>query len=160
MKKFFFLLLSVSLSLSYCSIDSMAQTYMDVEPGVGTLNDAIANDIRAESDRNYRLKRGDEAYYLLTGSISNIGYHLTIVAEDSTGGRPFLRPLTPRGESLRPFRPKGDLTLKGLHITGIDDLDGFPLRIIYATQMISAWNSKIAGSMEMVNPLSGLKVKI
>jgi len=132
MQKLFFLFFSVILSLSLCSIDSMAQTYIDVEPGVGTLNNAIANDTRPESDRNYRLKRGDQAYYLLTGSISNIGYHLTIVAEDGAGARPFLQPLTPTGgESSRAFRPKGDLTLKGLHITGIDDLGGFPLRIIY-----------------------------
>ncbi|MFC2081334.1 T9SS type A sorting domain-containing protein [Bacteroidota bacterium] len=128
MKKLYFLFFSIALSLSICSIDSMAQSYIDVDPGVGTLNDAIT---AHGGSKIYRLKRGDQALYFLTGSISNSGYHLTIVAEEGTGARPFLQPKTPDGGlSSRPFTPKGDLTIKGLHVTGIDDLGGNPAQRI------------------------------
>ncbi len=43
---------------------------------------------------------------LVTGSIENNGFHLTIVAADGDGAIPLLRPLPNGGESGRPFRSK------------------------------------------------------
>ena len=113
-----------------------AQRYVDVVPGIGTLNKAIDGDTTAGGTRVdlntiYRLQRGNQAYYLLNGSISNSKYPLVIEAAKGNGPRPFLQPNVPDGgESARPFRPKADLTIRGLHVSNQDNLGGYPGRII------------------------------
>ncbi len=92
---------------------------------IGLLNDLINNDTTATGDRAtavYRLKRGQT--YVLSGGLENVGgYHLNIVAEEGDGERPRIVPgVISGGESDRPFRARGDLTLKGLYITGRDEL--------------------------------------
>lgn len=112
----------------------MAQRTVNVSQGVGTLNEAIESDTlsngeRVDSSTVYVLSRG--GLYLLDGSIEHRDYHLTIVAEDGDGARPRLIPAVDTGgDSSRPFRPRGDLTIRGLYVTGQDELGGFNTRIV------------------------------
>lgn len=103
-------------------------------PGFGALNWAIDSDTtetgaRVDSNTVYVLKRG--ATYILNGSISHTGYHLTVVAEEGDGPRPRLIPgVVPGGESSRPFTIRGDLTIRGLYLTNEDELGTILDRII------------------------------
>ncbi|MEP0005179.1 MAG: T9SS type A sorting domain-containing protein [Balneola sp.] len=116
------------------NINVFAQRTVTVEQGVGTLNEAITSDTtatgaRVDSNTVYVLSSGGT--YLLDGSIEHRGYHLTIVAEDGATERPKLIPaVDDGGASDRPFRPRGDLTLKGLYMTNEDELGGINTRII------------------------------
>lgn len=137
MKRNYFAFCFVLLALAFITVDVNAQTrYVDVDPGIGTLNDSIKGDTTALGERIdpdntvYRLQRGNEAYYGLVGSISNSGYPLTIVAADGDGARPFLQPRDEGDGSSRAFRPKGDITLMGLHVTNLDQLGGLNDRIL------------------------------
>jgi len=129
MKKIYNAFGIIFLFLAFMAMDINGQIrYVDVVPGVGTLTDTIAGDTTALGERIdpentvYRLQRGDQAIYLLEGSISNSGYPLTIEAAEGDGARPFLQPhVVDGGESSRAFRPRGDITLKGLHVTNLDD---------------------------------------
>ena len=128
MKKIYLGIGFVLMALVFMTVDTIAQVrYVDVTPGIGTLNDAIAGDTTETGDRVdpentvYRLVRGDQAYYGLTGSIENSGFPLTIVAEEGDGPRPFLQPRVVGDGSSRAFRPRGNITLKGLHVTNADD---------------------------------------
>jgi hypothetical protein len=105
-----------------------AQSRLVIEPGPpGHINQVIHNDVNSAGQRNdpnriYVLRRG--AVYLYTEQIINQGYHLTIEAEDGTGAKPVLQAAAPPGgaASPRPFRPEGNLTLRGLYLYGHDDL--------------------------------------
>jgi len=132
----FFSMLIVVLVVGLCST-GLAQRIVDVAPTeFGILNkvidgDTTAGGARVDSNTVYRLERGTDKYYVLDGSIQNNGYHLTIIANDEEGDRPKLVPgVATGGESSRPFRPAGDLTLKGLYISGKDDKGGLPGRLI------------------------------
>lgn len=126
---FFIALVSMGLSQ-----EVSAQRTVNVEPGFATLNEAIEGDTTATGERVdpntvYVLERG--GLYLLDGSIEHSGYHLTIVAEDGDGERPRLVPAVgDGGDSDRPFRPRGDLTIRGLYATNQDELGGINLRIV------------------------------
>ncbi len=116
------------MALVFMTVDTISQVrYVDVDPGIGTLNDAIAGDTTETGDRVdpentvYRLQRGAQAYYGLTGSIENSGFPLTIMAAEGEGPRPFLQPRVVGGESSRAFRPRGNITLMGLHVTNADE---------------------------------------
>jgi len=117
-----------------------AQRTVNVEPGLGTLNVAIDSDTtetgaRVDSNTVYVLERG--GFYALEGSIQNRGYHLSIVAEDGEGDMPMLVPAAgDGGVSSRPFRARGDLTLRGLYVTGEDNTGNLneDLRIIRVSE--------------------------
>ncbi|NJK87372.1 MAG: hypothetical protein HC906_16685 [Bacteroidales bacterium] len=115
-----------AIVLCFLSTALYSQRVVQVEPGLYTLTEAISADTlpdgsRVDSNTVYELERGDNKIYILNGEISNIGYHLTIRAEAGDGKRPYLVPGVPAGgESSAPLRPKGDVTLKGLHITNRD----------------------------------------
>lgn len=115
-----------------------AQRTVQVDQGVGTLNEAITSDTtatgeRVDSSTVYVLSSGGT--YLLDGSIEHRGYHLSIVAEDGWTERPKLIPATDNGgESSRPFRPRGDLTIDGLYVTGEDELGGLTTRIFRVSE--------------------------
>lgn len=137
MRKIYFTFCVLFVALALFNMNTEAQVrYVDVDPGVGTLNDSIAGDTTGNGERIdpentvYRLQRGPEAYYGLTGSISNSGYPLTIMAAEGDGARPFLQPRVVEDESSRAFRPKGDITLVGLHVTNLDDLGGLKTRML------------------------------
>jgi len=136
-KKYLFFL----FSLTFCFLTGLyyspvkAQRFIDVEPGVGTLNEAVDGDTTETGERIdslstiYRLQR--DGFYLLTGTITNRGYTLRIEAEDGDGARPILQPaVVSGGESSLPIRPRGDTYLKGLYITNEDELGGFNLRAL------------------------------
>lgn len=137
MRKFYYAFGLIFLFLAFMSINVDGQIrYVDVDPGIGTLNDSISGDTTDLGERIdpentvFRLERGDQAYYGLTGSISNSGYPLTIMAADGDGARPFLQPRDEGGGSSRAFRPRGDITLKGLHVTNLDQLGGLNDRML------------------------------
>jgi hypothetical protein len=104
-----------------------------VAQGFGTLNDAVDGDTTSTGERNdlntvYRLER--DGIYLLNGAIEN-NFPLTVVAADGEGARPRLIPGVPTGGSSdRPFRPRSDITLRGLYLTNLDELGGRNTRII------------------------------
>jgi len=112
----------------------IAQRTVTVDQGFGTLNTAIDSDTtatgaRVDSSTVYVLSSGGT--YLLDGSIEHRGFHLIIVAEEGYTQRPKLIPAVgDGGGSDRPFRPRGDLSLKGLYITGEDEQQGLNTRII------------------------------
>lgn len=115
--------------------NTFAQRTVDVPQGAGTLNDVINGDTTAIGDRVdsttvYVLERGGT--YITYGSIEHSGYHLTIQAADGEGARPFIQPGIPPGlaASSRPFRPRGDLTLRGLSVTNLDQLGKLLTRIV------------------------------
>jgi hypothetical protein len=124
------------------SSETLAQEirYVDVNPGIGTLNDAINGDTTATGARVdtfntvYRLKRVEDIYYI-SALISNIDYPLTVVAEDGDGPRPYLALKTDQTGTTASycFRPKGDITLRSLHLTNMDDLGAVSQRIIRAS---------------------------
>ncbi len=141
MKKIYNAFGLIFLFLAFMAMDVNGQIrYVDVIPGIGTLTDTIKGDTIMEGENMgdridpentvYRLQRGDQAYYGLEGSISNSGYPLTIVAADGDGARPFLQPRVVDSESSRPFKPKGDITLIGLHVTNMDNLGGVNTRML------------------------------
>ena len=108
---------------------------------IGVLNDSIFGDTtatgeRVDSNTVYVLER--DGFYLLNGSIEN-RFPLTIMAEDGAGARPVLQPADVGGGSSRPFRPRADLTLKGLYVTNADNGGGLNTRIV----RISGDESKI-----------------
>jgi hypothetical protein len=137
MKKLYNAFGIIFLFLAFVVMDANAQIrYVDVAPGPATLTDTINGDTTELGERIdplntvYRLQRGTEAIYLLDGSISNDGYPLTIEAAEGDGPRPFLQPMVVDNESSRPFRPRGDITLRGLHVTNLDNGGGYNTRML------------------------------
>ncbi|MFT7163114.1 MAG: hypothetical protein ACI9GZ_004315, partial [Bacteroidia bacterium] len=133
-KSIFVPLVSLAILFSLTQ-NTFAQRIVEVAEGAGTLNEAIASDTTATGERVdantiYQLARGGT--YITWGSIENRDFHLTIQAADGDGARPFIQPGIPDGGdgSSRPFRPRADLTLKGLSITNLDQLGGLNTRII------------------------------
>jgi hypothetical protein len=137
MKKNYHVILMMLAMAAFSGMKASGQTprIVVVEPGLGTLNAAIDGDTtdlgeRIDENTVYQLRRGDEAYYGLLGYISNSGFPLTIEAEEGDGARPFLQPRVVEGEGSRAFRPRGDITLRGLHVTNLDDLGGLSDQLV------------------------------
>jgi hypothetical protein len=102
---------------------NLAQTYIDVAPGPGTLTDAIQNN--SVPDAIFRLKRGVDAVYTLNGSVTT-SIPIAIVAEDGSGQRPQLIPqVATGGTTAIPFSVSANVTLRGLYITAQDELGGY-----------------------------------
>jgi hypothetical protein len=107
----------------------LAQRTVVIEPtAFGILNDTIDGDTTGTGERVdvntvYVLKRGQDSYYVLSRSIEN-RFPLTIIAEEGTGERPKIVPGIVEGGSFRPFRPRDDLNLKGLYVSGRDQDGG------------------------------------
>lgn len=131
MKSFYKSSLAMFLILFFALASaSTAQRIVKIAPTeFGILNKTIEGDTLENGDRVdlntiYVLERGENAYYLLDGSIEN-RFPLTIVAEDGPGEKPKLVPgVVGGGESSRAFVPRADLTLKGLYITNMDQAGG------------------------------------
>jgi len=116
------------LLLCGCIITTaQAQRIVNVPQGVGTLNtavngDTLATGARVDVNTVYVLARG--GVYLTSGEIQN-KYPLTIVAAAGAGARPRIYPAVVSGAlSSRPFRPLGDLTLRGVAVSNRDELGG------------------------------------
>ncbi|VAX25416.1 hypothetical protein MNBD_IGNAVI01-1826 [hydrothermal vent metagenome] len=127
-------ILSIMFFLFF-SANVFSQRVVHVDPGVGTLNEAIDGDTTDTGDRVdentiYELSRGDGAVYILLGTIEN-RFPVKIFAQDGDGARPQLIPgVVSGGESSRPFTPRDDLHLKGLYVTNRDELGGYNTRTI------------------------------
>jgi len=129
------------VAIAAFTFSASAQTrYIDVNPGIGTLNTAINGDTTATGERIdpentiYRLKRVEDIYYI-SELIENRDYPLTVVAEDGDGPRPYLA-LKTDADGNNPqycFRARGDLTIKGLHLTLRDDLGAVERRTVRAS---------------------------
>ncbi len=118
---------SIPLLLGYvfviCGLFSVAnaQRIVHIAPTeIGILNKVIEEDVDRTPDTIYELERGPYAYYVLNGTIEHEGYHLRIYAEEGEGDQPKIVPAVLSGPtSFRCFRPKNDLTLKGLYVTDV-----------------------------------------
>jgi hypothetical protein len=104
-----------------------AQRVVSIAPTeVGIINtvingDTLANGDRVDPNTIYELERGENKYYVFNGTISNVDYHLHIRSAGE-GDRPKLVPgVLQGGIAERLFTPRGDLTLEGLYISGMDN---------------------------------------
>ncbi len=112
--------------------EAHAQRTVIIEPGFGTINDAIMGDTtatgaRVDSNTVYVLRGGltfEDRYYL-NGRIRSGNYHLQVVAEEGATHPPVLQVLTDEtgSSTSRFFDADGDLTIRGLYILGMNDLD-------------------------------------
>jgi hypothetical protein len=97
----------------------MAQDVLVVDPGIGTLNDAIAANL---GNKIYQLKAG--GFYQLTAIIENVDYHLQIVGEDYNDvTMPATLQTGTTGEGApfaQMFDAKGDITLKNIYLVNAD----------------------------------------
>lgn len=100
---------------------------LDVPQGFETLNLAIKGDTTATGspknlNRVYRLERG--GFYMLNGTIVGIkGAPLRVVAAKGDGPRPILVPaVTESGSAGNAFQPGGSIEVRGLYVSGIDNL--------------------------------------
>jgi len=76
----------------------------------------------------YVLERGEGKVYLVNSLIQNVDWPLTVVAEEGDGPRPYIFLLADATSYC--FRPKGDITLKGLHLSNVDNLGAVSQRIL------------------------------
>jgi hypothetical protein len=128
-----FLLVSV-----FAESQAQTQRRVKVPEGFGTLNQVIDNDTipggaRVNPNTIYVLLRG--GVYLLSGTIRNPGFHLTLEAEEGNGPRPFVMMGLLEG-NIQPdqtFEVFGNLTMRSIHTTSINEASAFRQRIITIT---------------------------
>jgi hypothetical protein len=99
---------------------TFAQTVLVVEPGVGTLNAAIAAN---GGTRIYQLTAGE--WYGLSAPIENIDYHLQIIGSEPAvaGGKPATLQTGSDVNGVafdKMFDAKGDITLKNIYFVNAD----------------------------------------
>jgi len=107
------------IGLLFCTIGSFAQDILVVEPGVGTLNAAIAAN---GGSKIYQLKAGQ--WYQLDAIVENVGYHLQVIGEvPAAGGVPAtLQTNADAGGAVfsKMFDAKGPITLKNIYLVNAD----------------------------------------
>ncbi|HPN34593.1 MAG TPA: FlgD immunoglobulin-like domain containing protein [bacterium] len=115
------------LSLTAVNVFSQEPDTLDVPQGYETLNRAIQADTSATGgpknlNRVYRLERG--GYYLLNGILKGIkAAPLRVVAAKGEGPKPMIIPaVTESGSAGNAFQPGGDIEVRGLYVSGIDNL--------------------------------------
>lgn len=121
-----FVCLAVLFSFS-TTLKAQEPDTLDVPQGPETLNLAVEGDTTATGEpknpnRVYRLERG--GYYLLNGAVRGFSdVPLRIVAAEGDGPMPIIIPVVDEtGAADRAFRPRGSVEVRGLYITGIDNL--------------------------------------
>ncbi|MDO9152697.1 MAG: FlgD immunoglobulin-like domain containing protein [Paludibacter sp.] len=112
--------ITIMAFLCFFSYTGKAQSVFVVEPGVGTLNQAIKT---YGGNRIYQLKAGE--WYQLNGVIENVNYHLQIIGQEPAvkGGIPAtLQTGTDAGGATfaQMFAAKGDITIKNVYIVNAD----------------------------------------
>jgi hypothetical protein len=118
MKKIYFFILLVAMSL--LSYSAMAQSVLVVEPGIGTLNAAVAAN---GGNKIYQLKAGE--WYGLNAPIVSNGFHLQIIGGEPAekGGLPATLQ-TGSNVNGEPFRgmlhPNGAITIKNIYFVNAD----------------------------------------
>lgn len=116
--------LFIALLFLTATLQSFGQRIVNVQQGIGTLDNAILGDTtdtgeRVDTNTVYVLDRG--GYYLTTGTIEN-RFPLTVVAAEGSGARPIVQPAVGEGgTSSNSFSPRANITLKGLYITNKDN---------------------------------------
>jgi Secretion system C-terminal sorting domain len=112
-------LIAVIVAVLLWSGSMFAQTYLDVAPGVGTLNTAIT---AHGGTVIYRLQAG--GWYILSGQIENNGFKLQIVGTTPGAGvmpAAIQTATKPDGTVLTDmFNVVGDLTIKNVFIVNAD----------------------------------------
>ncbi len=116
MRKFYMIALLAFLFIG----NTIAQDVLVVEPGLGTLNAAIAAN---GGDKIYELTAGE--WYGLDAPIENVDYHLQIIgsAPAEAGGKPAT---LQTGSDVngavfsKMFDSKGDITLKNIFFVNAD----------------------------------------
>ncbi len=109
------------MAVLFCSSHvSHAQSVLVVEPGIGTLNNAINT---YGGTKIYQLKAGE--WYQLTAVIQNLGYHLQIVGQEPTikGGLPATLQTgnaATGGAFGVMFDAKSDITLRNIYLVNSD----------------------------------------
>ena len=109
-----------------------AQTRVQVEPGFGTLNTAVA--ASGNDDTIFELQR--DGVYTLNGAVTNAGFHLRLEAVGSGTRPPVVQPAATNtgGTPSRSFRVEGDFTARGLYLLGTDDAGGLQGQYIQVFQ--------------------------
>lgn len=109
----------------------ISQTVVQVAPGLGTLNNAIADyiDANGETSMDVVFELEDGGVYVLTETLENES-PLRIEAEADAETRPAILPNVPVGDAFRAFRVREDITLRGLYITNEDALGNADDQII------------------------------
>ncbi len=116
MRKFYTI---TSLLALFLAVNVTAQDVLVVDPGVGTLNAAIAAN---GGDKIYQLQAGQ--FYQIDAIIENVDYHLQIIGEEPADGS--IPATLQSGQTAEGapfgnmFAPKGDLTLKNIYIMNVD----------------------------------------
>lgn len=103
-----------------------AQGRVNVAPGFGTLNAAVAAN---GAGTTFVLQRG--GLYLLDGGLET-SYAMSIIAATGTGNRPVIRSAVASGgvSPEQVLRPRASIAFKSIRIEGVDELGGFILRLI------------------------------
>ncbi len=116
MKKFTLVFFLVTLLLSTVTF---AQDILVVDPGVGTLNAAIAAN---GGNKIYQLQAGE--WYQIDGVIENVDYHLQIIGEEPEAGEmpATLQTNADAGGGVfgKMFNAFGDITVKGIYVVNAD----------------------------------------
>jgi hypothetical protein len=129
MKKLITLLAFVIMGIS---LQAQA-AFLDIAPGLGTLDDAIkadtlANGQRKEANRVYRLRRG--GVYVLRGMVAHTGFDLRIEAETGTAARPLILYQGGAVAINQMFEAKGNISFRGVHLTVRDLTNAIVERVV------------------------------
>jgi hypothetical protein len=112
--------IALTALLLFISQFTMSQSVLVVEPGIGTLNQAIKT---YGGTRIYQLKAGE--WYQLNAIVENVGYHLQIIGQEPAvkGGMPAtLQTGTDAAGAVfnQMFDAKGDITIKNVYVMNAD----------------------------------------
>lgn len=144
--------MAIMAVLCFFSLTSYAQSVLVVEPGIGTLNQAIKTH---GANRIYQLKAGE--WYQLDGIIENVGYHLQIIGQEPAvkGGIPAtLQTGADAGGATfaQMFDAKGDLTIKNIYIVNADLNGVVGLRLL----VNSATNARTVIDRCIIDPVCNM----
>ncbi|MFZ4582444.1 MAG: FlgD immunoglobulin-like domain containing protein [Paludibacter sp.] len=117
--------ITLTAVLLFFSLFSEAQSVLVVQPGTGTLNQAIKT---YGGTRIYELKAGE--WYQLNAIIENVDYHLQIIGQEPAvkGGMPATLQTgqdASKAVFFQMFDAKGDITLKNIYIVNADLMGTF-----------------------------------
>ncbi|HYE57759.1 MAG TPA: T9SS type A sorting domain-containing protein [Rhodothermales bacterium] len=152
--------LALLLGLALATGTVQAQATINVQPGFGTLNAALAS---ASANATLVLQRG--GLYILDGTFEN-SIPITLMA--SAGGTQAL-PLIIMGVASggvtpeQVFRPRANLTIRNLRIHGEDELSGLILRIIRISNnnvRVIVENSELNNASQAAFRFDGANAKV
>ncbi|MBD3287813.1 T9SS type A sorting domain-containing protein [candidate division KSB1 bacterium] len=138
-------LTKLGLFITICLIASIAFAQAPdtvvVDPGVGTLNEAVANS--DNQGKVFKLKGGELGVYILNADINNIGWHLQVVGEKGDIPPRIVRDTENDRDHF--FAAEGDLTLKNLFLI-YRAINGAPMR----GEVISIYEDSVDVTIEKV----------